>query len=74
MDVPINTPKIQIKLDELLKARGMSRRELARLTGIRTPSINEMCNNETQRLPLDNLALICVVLNVAITDVLELTK
>ncbi|QIC06119.1 helix-turn-helix transcriptional regulator [Brevibacillus sp. 7WMA2] len=64
--------KIHIKLADLLKERGISQRELARLTGIRVSSINEMCNNDTVRLPLDNLAKICQVLGVEITDVLEL--
>ncbi|MDN9010058.1 helix-turn-helix domain-containing protein [Brevibacillus laterosporus] len=64
--------KIHIKLADLLKERGVSQRELSRLTGIRVSSINEMCNNETIRLPLDNLAKICEVLGVEITDVLEL--
>ncbi|MGG1445022.1 helix-turn-helix transcriptional regulator [Brevibacillus laterosporus] len=65
--------KVHIKLGVLLKERGISQRELSRLTGIRVSSINEMCNNETLRLPLDNLAKICEVLGVEITDVLELT-
>ncbi|MCY9577943.1 helix-turn-helix transcriptional regulator [Paenibacillus alvei] len=51
----------------------MSQRELARITGIRHPSINEMCENKTSRLPLENLASICHVLDVGILDVLELT-
>jgi putative transcriptional regulator len=52
----------------------MSQHELSRLTGIRQPSINEMCRNQTVRLPLDNLAKICNVLDCGITDVLELKK
>ncbi|MEV2911342.1 helix-turn-helix transcriptional regulator [Paenibacillus larvae] len=63
---------VRIKLAALLEERGMSNRELSRLTGIRHPSVNEMCLNKTQRLPLDNLAAICEVLGVGITDVLEL--
>ncbi|MCY9512438.1 helix-turn-helix transcriptional regulator [Paenibacillus larvae] len=63
---------VRIKLAALLEERGMSNRELSRLTGIRHPSVNEMCLNKTQRLPLDNLATICEVLGVGITDVLEL--
>ncbi|MCZ0828887.1 helix-turn-helix transcriptional regulator [Brevibacillus laterosporus] len=65
--------KIYIKLADLLKERGISQRELSRLTGIRVSSINEMCNNETVRMPLDNLAKICEVLGVGIADVLELS-
>lgn len=63
---------VRFKLNELLANRDMSQRELSRLTGIRYPSISEMCTNKTQRLPLDNLAAICEVLGVGITDVLEL--
>lgn len=64
--------KIIIKLDALLNERGISQHELARLTDIRQPSINEMCRNLTQRLPLDNLAKICEALGCQITDILEL--
>ena len=67
-----DTMKIVIKLDRLLNERGMSQHELSRLTGIRQPSIHEMCNNTTKRLPLNNLAKICEVLECDISDVLEL--
>lgn len=65
---------IKIKLNELLINRNISQRELARMTDIRHPSINEMCNNETKRLPLANLAKICEVLECEITDILELKR
>lgn len=64
--------KIRITLDEYLYKINMSQRELSRLTEIRQPSINEMCRNQTQRIPLDNLAKICEVLNCDITDILKL--
>ncbi|AHD06420.1 hypothetical protein ERIC2_c26330 [Paenibacillus larvae subsp. larvae DSM 25430] len=63
---------VRFRLADLLKDRGISNRELSRLTGIRHPSVNEMCLNKTQRLPLENLAAICEVLGVGIADVLEL--
>lgn len=66
--------KVIIKLDRLLTEKNMTQRELARLTGIRVPSINEMYHNQTVRLPLDNLAKICEVLDCKITDVIELVK
>ncbi|MBT2215824.1 helix-turn-helix domain-containing protein [Virgibacillus dakarensis] len=64
--------KIIIKLDQMLTERNMSQHELSRLTGIRQPSINEMCRNQTVRLPLDNLAKICDVLECEIQDILKL--
>lgn len=66
--------KIRIKLDEQLKKRGMSQRELSRRTGIRHVSINEMCNNVTERVPLKNLAKICKELQCDISDILELVE
>ena len=66
--------KIIIKLDQVLNKRDMSQHELSRLTGIRQPSINEMCRNQTVRLPLDNLAKICEVLECDIPDIIELQK
>lgn len=61
-------------LNEILKEKNMSQHELSRQTGIRQPSINEMCRNQTQRLPLNNLAIICKILNCEITDILKLEK
>jgi len=63
---------VTVKLNNLLIEKNISHRELSRLTGIRHPSISEMCNNKTKRLPLDNLAKICEVLECDIPDILEL--
>lgn len=68
------TMKVVINLDKILKDHDMSQHELSRLTGIRQPSINEMCRNQTQRLPLDNLAKICGALNCEISDILKIKK
>lgn len=66
--------KVLINLDSLLQKANMSQHELARRTGIRQPSINDMCRNQTLRIPLDNLAKICEVLECDIQDVLKLKK
>ncbi|MEC1714769.1 helix-turn-helix domain-containing protein [Schinkia azotoformans] len=64
--------KVSTKLDHLLDAKNMSRRELARLTETRPQTINDIANNEIKRLPLDVLGKICEVLSCEITDVIEL--
>lgn len=66
--------RVRIKLSYLLAERGLSQREFAKITGIRFPSISDMCRNEIKRLPLDNLAKICETLNVNISDILELVE
>ncbi|MEK4247579.1 helix-turn-helix transcriptional regulator [Psychrobacillus sp. FSL K6-2684] len=65
---------IKINLDKILKDKNLSHREFARITGIRHPSISEMCNNTTKRIPIDNLAKICEALECDISDILELKK
>lgn len=64
--------EVRIKLAEVMDCKKIGQRELSRLTGIRQSSIHEMCTNKTARLPLENLAAICQVLEVDINDVLEL--
>lgn len=63
--------KVKIKLAELIEGK-MSQRELSRLTGIRRPTITDMCNQNVTQIPLNNLAKICEVLQVDISEVLEL--
>lgn len=65
---------ILINLDKILADKGLSQHKLANLTGIRQPTINEMCRNQSLHIPLKNLAKICEVLECEITDVLELKK
>lgn len=65
---------ILINLDKILAGKGLSQHKLANLTGIRQPTINEMCRNQSLHIPLKNLAKICEVLECDITDVLELKK
>ena len=64
--------KVEIILAGLLEQKNTSQRELSRKTEIRLASINEMCNNATKQLPLDNLAKICEALKCDIPDVLKL--
>jgi putative transcriptional regulator len=63
-----------IKLESLLKEKEMSQRELSRQTGIRHPTISEMCLNTSKSLPVENLNRICDVLECTISDILEYKK
>ncbi|WP_041123040.1 helix-turn-helix domain-containing protein [Jeotgalibacillus alimentarius] len=65
---------VVIKLNELLKEKGISQRSLSRDSNVRLATINEMCKQETKYLPLDNLAAICEVLECEIADILKLQK
>lgn len=65
---------ITIKLDALLKEKGISQRELSRRTGIRQPTISEMCLNKSKALPVENLNLICNELDCDLTDIIKYIK
>ena len=62
---------IRIKLSVLLGERRITQAELARKTGIRPATINEMYNEFSVRVNLEHIDKICEVLNCEISDLLE---
>lgn len=65
---------IKIKLSEQLGKKRMSRRELARLIGVRPNTVGDMYNDNVKRLDISTLNKICTVLNCDISDILEFTR
>lgn len=63
--------KIRIKLDELLKKRGMSKNKLSQRAEMQRTQLNHYCNNTITRLDTDVLARLCTVLDCEIGDLLE---
>jgi len=62
---------IRIKLDELIKAKGISKNKLSHRAEMQRTQINNYCNNKIARLDIDVLARICTVLDCQIGDLLE---
>ena len=62
---------IRIKLDELLKASGLSKNMLSHRAEMQRTQINNYCKNQITRLDIDVLARLCTVLNCEIGDLLE---
>jgi putative transcriptional regulator len=56
--------KFEIRLESILARKNISRRELAKRTGIRRATVNDLCNNKAKQISLENLALICDELDV----------
>ena len=54
---------IRIKLDELLKASGLSKNMLSHRAEMQRTQINNYCKNQITRLDIDVLARLCTVLN-----------
>ena len=63
---------VTIKLKELLKERGMTQAELAKLTGIRPSTICDMCNGISQFIELEHIDRICKSLSCGISEFLQL--
>ena len=62
---------IKIKLEEMLKARGMSKNKLSHKAEMQRTQINNFCKNEITRLDTDVLARICYALDCKLDDILE---
>jgi putative transcriptional regulator len=62
--------KLRVKLDEVLKDRNMSQKELAELTGIRPAAISELYNNQRKSINREHIEKIAAALN--ISDISEL--
>ena len=63
--------KIKIKLDQLIKEKGISKNKLSHKAEMQRTQLNNYCNNTITRLDTDVLARICAVLDCKIEDILE---
>ena len=62
---------IKIHLSRMLGEKRITQAELARQTGIRPSTINDIYNEMTERLNINHLDRICEYLNCDITDLIE---
>lgn len=67
--------KLRVKLDEVLKDRNMSQKELAELTGIRPAAISELYNNQRKSINREHIEKIAAALNISdINELITLNK
>jgi putative transcriptional regulator len=71
MEVVVRMP-VKVKLNQILKERGISQRELARMTGLRPNTISHLCSNSANSIYFETLEVICKTLGVEIQELLEL--
>ena len=62
---------IRIKLEELIRERGISKNKLSHRAEMQRTQINNYCKNKITRLDTDVLARLCTVLECKIEDLLE---
>ena len=63
--------KIIIKLDELIKEKGLSKNRFTHEAMMQHTQLNRFCRNQITQLDIDVLARICTVLDCEIGDLLE---
>jgi len=56
--------KLNIKLDEVLKERGLNQKQLHEMTGIRTAAISELFNNQRKSINKEHIEKIATALNI----------
>ncbi|WP_141336207.1 helix-turn-helix transcriptional regulator [Paenibacillus sp. tmac-D7] len=64
---------IRVRLKEILEEKGLSQRELARLTGLRPNTISHLCSNTATSIYFDTLETICKTLNIRLEELIELS-
>lgn len=62
---------IKIKLQDLLKERGLSKNKFSHRAEMQRTQINQFCNGDITRLDTAVLSRICHALNCKIEDLLE---
>jgi putative transcriptional regulator len=62
--------KIRLRLKEILAEKGISQRELARMMGIRHPTINHLCSDNVDRVYIRTLEQICEALNITVDQLI----
>lgn len=65
--------KINMRLKEIMDAKGIKRHTLARAVDTRFEVIDKWYNNKVENLDLDILARLCYVLECSIEDILYYT-
>lgn len=63
--------RVQYKLADLLKARGMTRGRLADLIHAKYAVVDRLYHGKTERIDRDVLARICYVLDCKLSDIME---
>lgn len=66
-----NYGSIEIRLGDLLKAKGLSKNKFAQRAEMQRTQLNKYINNDIALLSVDVLARICTVLECDISDLLE---
>lgn len=62
---------IKIKISEQLGKHKMTRKELAKLTGIREGTVGMLYNETIKRIDVEWLDKLCKVFNCTLTDIIE---
>lgn len=63
---------VQIRLKDILKDKGISQQQLARLTDLRPSTVSDLCKSKASRVYLNTLAVICDALHIRLDQLIVL--
>lgn len=67
-------PIYYVDIESVMKAKGISKNSLCRMTGIAYNALQRYCKSEIKRVDLDVISRICIALECDISDVILLEK
>mgnify|MGYP001088297492 FL=1 len=65
---------VEIKLEELMKKKNISRYKLQFLTNINYPRINQLYKNKVKTISLEEIDILTTVLNCSVSDLIGKKK
>lgn len=72
--IPCRYGNIKFHLREVMDAKGLSRNQLAKLTGTRFEVVDKWYRGNVERIDTDVLARFCFTLECSISDIIEYVK
>ncbi|GKS12223.1 hypothetical protein YDYSY3_32230 [Paenibacillus chitinolyticus] len=63
---------VRLRLKEILEAKGISQRELARRMNIRPSTVSHLCSDKVNAAYFDTLEQICRTLDISLSELLVL--
>lgn len=65
---------VRLRLKEILKEKGISQRELARIMNVRPATISHLCSEKSQSVYYETLEQLCKTLDVDLHDLIVIEE
>lgn len=63
---------VRIRLNDILRERGMTKQQLAILTDLRPSTVSDLCKPTASRIYLSTIVVLCAALNISVGELIVL--